>query len=122
MLLHLPHGHGADAVAAAMTEAMAGLPAALGRSLAQHPGSELAAHAQITLATDLDIYFCHPHSPWLPGSPEPARAPVGRAGGGPDRRRPAYWTDGRPGIPACPEATSIREALCPARPRRSTSR
>jgi IS30 family transposase len=33
LLLHLPHGHGADAIAAAMTQAMAGLPAALRRSL-----------------------------------------------------------------------------------------
>ena len=24
----------------------------------------MAAHAQIALATDLDIYFCDPHSPW----------------------------------------------------------
>jgi transposase, IS30 family len=74
MLLHLPHGHGADAVAAAMTEAMAGLPAALRRALAQHHGRELSVHAQITLATDLDIYFCDPHSPWLRGSNENTNA------------------------------------------------
>jgi transposase, IS30 family len=70
LLLHLPHGHGADAVAEAMTEAMAGLPAALRRSLTWDQGKEMAGHAQISLATDLAIYFCDPHSPWQRGSNE----------------------------------------------------
>ena len=48
MLLHLPGGHGADAVARAMTAAMATLPAALRRSLTWDQGSEMAGHAQIT--------------------------------------------------------------------------
>lgn len=74
MLLHLPHGHGADEVAAAMTEAMAGLPAALRRALARDHGRELAVHPEITLATDLDIYFCDPRSPWLRGSNENTNA------------------------------------------------
>jgi transposase, IS30 family len=70
MLLHLPGRHDADAVAEAMTGAMAGLPAALRRSLTWDQGSEMAAHQQIALATDLEIYFCDPHSPWQRGSNE----------------------------------------------------
>ncbi|HEX5300245.1 MAG TPA: IS30 family transposase [Streptosporangiaceae bacterium] len=70
LLLHLPSGHGADAVAAQMTEVMATLPAALRRSLTWDQGREMSSHAQIAAATDLDVYFCDPHSPWQRGSNE----------------------------------------------------
>jgi transposase, IS30 family len=70
LLLHLPGGHGADAVAAQMTQVMAGLPAALRRSLTWDQGSEMSSHAQVAAATDLEIYFCDPHSPWQRGSNE----------------------------------------------------
>jgi len=70
MLLHLPGGHGTDAVAEQMTQVMGSLPAQLRRSLTWDQGSEMTAHKKIALATDLEIYFCDPHSPWQRGSNE----------------------------------------------------
>jgi transposase, IS30 family len=70
MLLHLPDGHGADQVAAAMSREMAGLPAVLRRSLTWDQGTEMSAHARVTMATDMQVYFCDPHSPWQRGSNE----------------------------------------------------
>jgi IS30 family transposase len=70
LLLHLPGNHGADAVADAMIEAMSRLPDTLRRTLTWDQGIEMASHARIAAATDLDIYFCDPHSPWQRGSNE----------------------------------------------------
>ena len=70
LLLHLPNGHNAEAVQKAMLEAMATLPSHLWRSLTWDQGTEMAAHRQITLATNMPIYFCDPASPWQRGTNE----------------------------------------------------
>ena len=70
MLLHLPGNHGALAVQEAMIEKMSQLPLILRQTLTWDQGGEMSNHAQIAAATDLDIYFCDPHSPWQRGSNE----------------------------------------------------
>ena len=70
MLLHLPGDHGADAVQEAMVAAMSQLPQILKKTLTWDQGIEMANHVQIAAATDLDIFFCDPHSPWQRGSNE----------------------------------------------------
>ena len=67
MLLHLPADHGAEAVRDAIVTQINTLPAALRRSLTWDQGIELARHTEITIAADLPIYFCDPHSPWQRG-------------------------------------------------------
>jgi IS30 family transposase len=49
---------------------MAGLPATLRRTLTWDQGPEMANHVSIAEASELDIYFCDPHSPWQRGSNE----------------------------------------------------
>jgi transposase, IS30 family len=70
MLLHLPADHGAQTVRDAIIAAMRQLPDHLRRSLTWDQGSEMARHTEITVATDLPVYFCDPASPWQRGSNE----------------------------------------------------
>lgn len=46
------------------------LPKELYRSLTWDRGKELADHPRLSVATDVDVYFCDPHAPWQRGSNE----------------------------------------------------
>lgn len=70
MLCHLPGDHTAPTVSDAIVAKIAQLPDALRRTLTWDRGTEMARHADIAAAADIDIYFCDPHSPWQRGSNE----------------------------------------------------
>ena len=70
LLLHLPGAHGAAEVEKEMIRVMSQLPATLRRTLTWDQGQEMRNHARIAAATDMDVYFCDPGSPWQRGSNE----------------------------------------------------
>jgi len=59
-----------DTVIAALIKQSRKLPSELYKSLTWDRGTELADHKNFTLATDIQVYFCDPHSPWQRGSNE----------------------------------------------------
>ena len=69
-LLHLPDSRDAAVVAQEMIQAIKALPDELRRTLTWDQGKEMSQHARISIAADIDIYFCDPHSPWQRGSNE----------------------------------------------------
>jgi len=70
ILLHLSNGQRAEEVEKAMVAATKRLPETLWKSLTWDQGSEMRNHAKISVAANLDIYFCDPAKPWQRGSNE----------------------------------------------------
>jgi IS30 family transposase len=70
MLLHLPEGYTPELVCTALASKIQTLPAVLRRSLTWDQGPEMRDWKQVSVATDIDIYFCDPHSPWQRGTNE----------------------------------------------------
>lgn len=70
VLLHLPHGRTAQDVRSALTRQVSKLPAELRRTLTWDQGKEMADHVRFSVDTNMQVYFCDPHSPWQRGSNE----------------------------------------------------
>jgi len=69
MLIKVPSKE-TEAVVAALSRHVRKLPATLKRSLTWDRGLEMAKHKKFTVATDVQVYFCDPQSPWQRGTNE----------------------------------------------------
>jgi IS30 family transposase len=69
-LVALPEGRTAPLIRDALTASVTTLPAQLWQSLTWDQGKEMAEHVQFKADTNIDVFFCDPHSPWQRGSNE----------------------------------------------------
>jgi len=69
MLIKVPSKE-TEAVVAALSQRVRKLPVTLRRSLTWDRGLEMAKHKAFTVATDVQVYFCDPQSPWQRGTNE----------------------------------------------------
>ena len=70
MLVHLPNGYKTEQVRDALTQKIKTIPDILRASLTWDQGAEMGAWKEVSVAADIDIYFCDPHSPWQRGTSE----------------------------------------------------
>ena len=64
------NGKDTRTVVRALTKQVRRLPAELRKSLTWDRGLEMAAHKEFSVATDVQVYFCDPQSPWQRGTNE----------------------------------------------------
>lgn len=64
------NGKDTNSVVTALIEQVQNLPNELRQSLTWDRGMELAQHKRFTVATDIQVYFCDPQSPWQRGTNE----------------------------------------------------
>ena len=57
-------------VVGSLSKQLSQLPEVFKKTLTWDRGTELAAHAELTVATGMDVYFCDPSSPWQRGTNE----------------------------------------------------
>ncbi len=69
MLIKVP-SKDTQTVVSALSRHVRKLPRELRRSLTWDRGHEMAAHKDFTVATEVQVYFCDPRSPWQRGSNE----------------------------------------------------
>ena len=69
LLVHL-EGKDAESVRKAFAKKLQSMPRDLKRSLTYDRGKEMAQHKQFTVSTKMQVYFCHPNSPWQRGTNE----------------------------------------------------
>jgi len=69
MLIKVPSKE-TEAVVAALSQHVRKLAATLRLSLTWDRGLEMAKHKDFTVATDVQVYFCDPQSPWQRGTNE----------------------------------------------------
>jgi IS30 family transposase len=63
-------GKDTETVVAALKKRITKLPSELRQSLTWDRGSEMAQHKDFSVATDVQVYFCDPQSPWQRGTNE----------------------------------------------------
>lgn len=63
-------GKDTTSVVSALIRQVQNLPAELCRSLTWDRGMEMARHKEFSVATDVQVYFCDPQSPWQRGTNE----------------------------------------------------
>jgi len=70
LMLVAVDGKDTRSVTTALSREVSRLPEQLRSSLTWDRGMEMADHARFTVATDVNVYFCDPQSPWQRGTNE----------------------------------------------------